>query len=148
MSLARKLAIISCAAWLTIGIASTLLIFDSGLEGLASPSGDRSRSILATIILPGYLIGFALIWWTRNGQRAGEIDERDKKVESRATEIAAIIVLLTVFLVSIGLYDAYIDRGAVPVGWLYILAYGTVVWVSFLHPVLRLIIDFSGTIDG
>jgi len=109
MSLARKLAIISCAAWLTIGIASTLLIFDSGLEGLASPSGDRTRSILATIILPGYLIGFALIWWTRNGQRAGEIDERDKKVESRATEIAAIIVLLTFFLVSIGLYDAYID---------------------------------------
>jgi len=148
MSLARKLAIISCAAWLTIGIASTLLIVDSGLDGLASPSGDRARSILAAIILPGYLIGFALIWWTRNGQRAGEIDERDKKVESRATEIATIIVLLTFFLVSIGLYDAYLDRGAVPVGWLYIMAYGTIVWVSLLHPVLRLIIDFSGTVDG
>jgi len=148
MSLARKLAIISCAAWLTIGIASTLLIVDSGLDGLASPSGDRTRSILAAIILPGYLIGFALIWWTRNGQRAGEIDERDKKVESRATEIATIIVLLTFFLVSIGLYDAYLDRGAVPVGWLYIMAYGTIVWVSLLHPVLRLIIDFSGTVDG
>lgn len=148
MSLARKLAIISCAAWLTIGVASTLLILDSGLDGLASSSGDRTRSILATIILPGYLIGFALIWWTRNGRRAGEIDERDKKIESLATGIVGIVVLLTVFLVSIGLYDAYLDRGAVPVGWLYILAYGTIVWVSFLHPVLRLIIDFSGTIDG
>ncbi len=148
MSLARKLAIISSVAWLLIGIASTLLIVDSGLDELASPSGDRTRSVLATIILPGYLIGFALIWWTRNGQRAGEIDERDKKVESRATEIASIIVLLTFFLASIGLYDAYLDLGAVPVGWLYILAYGTIVWVSFLHPVLRLIIDFSGTIDG
>jgi fatty acid desaturase len=148
MSLARKLAIISCAAWLTIGVASTLLIVGSGLEGLASPAGEHTRSILAAIILPGYLIGFALIWWTRNGQRAGEIDERDKKVESRATEIASIIVLLTFFLASIGLYDAYIDLGAVPVGWLYILAYGTIVWVSFLHPVIRLIIDFSGTIDG
>jgi fatty acid desaturase len=148
MSLARKLALISCAAWLAIGIGSTMLILDSGLDGLASASGDRTRSILAAIILPGYLIGFALIWWTRKGQRAGEIDERDKKVERRATEIAAIIVLLTIFLVSIGLYDAYIDSGSVPVGWLYIMAYGTIVWVSLLHPVLRLIIDFSGAADG
>jgi len=116
MSLARKLALISCAAWLTIGVASALLIVDSGVDGLASPSGDRTRSILAAIILPGYFIGFALIFWTRNGRRAGEIDERDKKIERRATEIAAIIMLLTVFLVSIGLYDAYLDRGAVPVG--------------------------------
>jgi hypothetical protein len=148
MSLARKLAIISSVAWLLIGIASTLLIVDSGLDALASPSGDRTRSVLAAIILPGYLIGFAVLWWTRNGRGAGEIDERDKKVERRATEIAAIIVLLTVFLVSIGLYDAYIDRGALPVGWLYIMAYGTIVWVSLLHPVLRLIIDVSGSIDG
>jgi len=148
MSLARKLAIISSIAWLLIGIASTMLILDSGLEGLSSPSGDRARSILATIILPGYLIGFAVLWWTRNGRRAGEIDERDKKIERWATEIAAIIVLLTVYVVSIGLYKAYVARGIVPVGWLYILAYGTIVWVSFLHPVLRLIIDVSGTIDG
>lgn len=148
MSLARKLAIISSVAWLLIGIASTLLIIGNGVEGLSSPSGDCTRSILATIILPGYLIGFALIWWTRKGQRAGEIDERDKKVESRATEIAIVIVLLSFFLLSIGLYEAYLDRGAVPVGWLYIMAYGTIVWVSFLHPVLRLIIDFFGSIDG
>lgn len=148
MSLARKLAVITSIVWLTIGVASTLLVLDSGLDGLASPAGDRTRSLLAAIILPGYLIGFAVLWWTRNGRRAGEIDERDKKVERRATEVAAIVVLLTFFLVSIGLYDAYLDRGAVPVGWLYIMAYGTIVWVSLLHPVLRLIIDLSGSIDG
>jgi hypothetical protein len=148
MSLARKLAVISGTTWLIVGIAFVLLILDSGVAGLAAPSGDRTRSILATVILPGYLINFALIWWTRQGRRAGEIDERDKKVERRATEIAAIIVLLTVFLVSIGLYDAYVDRGTVPVGWFYIMAYGTIVWVSLLHPALRLIIDFSGRIDG
>jgi membrane protease YdiL (CAAX protease family) len=148
MSLARRLAVISSAVWLIIGIAFTFLVLDSGLEGLASSSGERTRSVLAGIILPGYLISFALIWWTYKGRRAGEIDERDKKIESRATGIVGIVVLLTVFLVSIGLYDTYLDRGAVPVGWLYILAYGTIVWVSFLHPVLRLIIDFSGTIDG
>jgi len=148
MSLARRLAVISSAVWLIIGIAFTFLVLDSGLEGLASSSGERTRSVLAGIILPGYLISFALIWWTYKGRRAGEIDERDKKIESRATGIVGIVVLLTVFLVSIGLYDTYLDRGAVPVGWLYILAYGTIVWVSFLHPVLRLIIDFSGSNDG
>lgn len=148
MSLARRLAVISSAVWLIIGIAFTFLVLDSGLGGLASSSGERTRSVLAGIILPGYLISFALIWWTYKGRRAGEIDERDKKIESRATGIVGIVVLLTVFLVSIGLYDTYLDRGAVPVGWLYILAYGTIVWVSFLHPVLRLIIDFSGSNDG
>lgn len=148
MSLARKIAVISGTVWLVIGIASTLLVVDSGLEDLVSPAGDHTRLILAAIILPGYLIGFALIWWTRKGRRAGEIDERDKIVERRATEIVAIVVLLTIFLVSIGLYEAYADYGAVPVGWLYIMAYGSIVWVSFLHPILRLVIDLSGTIDG
>ncbi len=148
MSLARRLAVISSAVWLIIGIAFTFLILDSGLEGLASSSGERTRSVLAGIILPGYLISFALIWWTYKGRRAGEIDERDRKVERRATEIAAIVVLLTVFLVCIALYDAYVDRGAVPVGWLYIMAYGTIIWVSLLHPMLRLAVDFFGSVDG
>ena len=57
-------------------------------------------------------------------------------------------MLLTVFLTNIGLYNAYVDRGAVLVGWLYIMAYGSVVWVSLLHPLLRLVIDLFGNIDG
>jgi len=148
MSLARKIAVISGTVWLVIGIASTLMVVDSGLEGLASSSGETTRSVLAAMILPGYLIGFALIWWTHKGNRAGEIDERDRKIERRATEIVGIVVLLTVFLVGIGLYDAYLDRGAVPVGWLYIMAYGTIIWVSLLHPMLRLAVDFFGSVDG
>jgi len=148
MSLARRLAFISSTTWFVIAIAFALVILDSGLDGLADPSGDRTRSILAMIILPGYLINFALIGWTRKGRLSHEIDERDKKIERRATEIAAVIVLLTVFLSSVALYDANVDSGAVPVGWLYIMAYGTIVWISLLHPLLRLMIDFSGTIDG
>lgn len=148
MSLARRIALISSGAWFVIAIAFVLVIQHSGVDGFADPSGDRTRSILAVTILPGYLINFALIWWTRKGRLACEIDERDKKIERRATEVAAVIVLLTVFLFSIGLYDANVDSGAVPVGWLYIMAYGTIVWVSLLHPLLRLMIDFSGTIDG
>jgi hypothetical protein len=34
------------------------------------------------------------------------------------------------------------------VGWFFILAYGTVALVSLLHPIVTLILDFTGKFHG
>lgn len=148
MPLARKLAFASGFAWLVVAVAFSVFLVNMGLDSFAGPEGERTRSLMATIIVPGYLINFAIIWMSRRGRLARTIDERDKAIERRATEVTGILTLLTVFLVSIAIYDANVAQGSAPVGWFFIIAYGTIVWVSLLHPVLTLCIDYSGIVDG
>jgi hypothetical protein len=148
MSQARKQALISGLAWLVITVVFAIVFFSVGVEAFAAPSGHKIRGFLAAVILPGYIINFAIIAWSRRGRRAGNIDERDKAIERLATEITFIIMLLTVYLFSIWLYDANAETGTVPAGWFFVLAYGTIALVSLLHPVLTLILDFSGKSDG
>lgn len=148
MSLARKQALVSGTAWLLVSVVFVVLVAATGIEAFASPAGERTRSLVATVILPGYLVNFGIMWWKRRGRRAGEIDERDKAVEHRATEITALVMLLVIFLLSIWLYDTHVEGGMVPVGWLFVMAYGSIALVSLLHPVATLLIDHFGRIDG
>jgi hypothetical protein len=148
MTLSRKQALISGAAWLVISVAFAVVLIDVGVGGIAGPSGHTARSILAAVIIPGYAINFAIMWRSRRGRRAGEIDERDKAIEYRATEITAVVLIVTVYLVCIGLYEAHAGEGSVPTGWLFLLAYGCVVLVSLLHPVVTLILDYTGRFHG
>ncbi len=148
MSLARKYAFASGIIWLLITIVFTVVVARLGIEAFASEAGERSRDVIASIIVPGYLINFFLIWRTFRGRKSGEIDERDKAIEHRATELTAVLLLLGIFLFCIGLYDANVDKGTVPAGWLFVLAYGTIAVVSALHPIMTLVLDFSGRVNG
>ena len=58
------------------------------------------------------------------------------------------MVGILVFVTSIILYEAYRDIGAVPTGWLYLLAYGTMALVSLVHAIATLVVDRSGAADG
>lgn len=148
MSQARKQALISGAVWLVISVAFVIVFSTVGVEDFSSPAGQKARGLTGAIILPGYAINFFIMWWSRRGRRAGDLDERDKAIERRASEATLIVILLTVFLGSIGLYEAHADSGTVPAGWLYIMAYGIVALVSLVHPVVTLILDFGGKVDG
>ena len=148
MSLARKQALISGSVWLVITVALAVSFFSVGAEEFTSPAGQKTRALTATIILPGYAINFFILCCSRRGRRAGDLDERDKAIERRASEATLIVMLLWVYIGSIGLYEAGLDSGTVPAGWLFLMAYGTVALVSLVHPVVSLIMDCSGKIDG
>jgi fatty acid desaturase len=60
-------------------------------------------------------------------------DERDESIDARATRIGIIAVVILVFLGSIALWDAYQEPGCVPVGWMWVLAYSTLI-LSHLAP--------------
>lgn len=148
MSLARKHAILSGGAWLIITVALFAIFFQIGPEAFATERGKGARDVIAMVILPGYLLNFAIIVWAGRGRKRGDIDERDKVVERKASMVALTVMLLVFFLTSVGLYEHFRESGAVPVGWLYLMAYGSIALVSLVHPVVTLFIDFTGRIDG
>jgi hypothetical protein len=78
----------------------------------------------------------------------GELDERDDAIARRASEATLIVVAVVVFSTSMILYETHSDSGAVPTGWLYLLAYGTFALVSLVHAVATLVVDMSGAADG
>jgi hypothetical protein len=148
MSLARKLAFISGCAWLVITVALLVLFFTVGPEAFTTEENSGARLVSGSIILPGYLLNFGIILWARRGRKRGDLDERDKAVERLASGAVAIIMVLLFFGTTLGLYEHYRELGSVPVGWMYLLAYGAVAVVSLAHPLVTLIVDYSGAADG
>jgi len=148
MSLARTHAVVSGFAWLAISACFVTVLLRLGVEAFASPAGGRARGLLAIVILLGFAINFAVLGRARRGRGTGEIDERDAAVDRRATEVTAVVVIVAVYLFGVTLYETHADAGTVPVGWLYILAYGTVVLACLVHPVVRLIVDLAGAVDA
>ena len=148
LSLARKHALISGSAWLVITVAFLAVFFHVGPEAFTFEEHKGARLLTAAIILPGYLLNFALMARSRRGRRRGELDERDNSVERKASMITLTIMIVAFYLATIGLYEQHREAGAVPVGWMYFLAYGSVALVSLVHPVAALVVDVTGSIDG
>jgi hypothetical protein len=69
------------------------------------------------------------------------VDERDAQVVARASRGTLIVVLMGVFALAVGLWEAYREPGAVPVGWMWFLAYGVVIATFVVHSVATLVVD-------
>lgn len=148
MSLARKLSFMSAGAWLIITIALFAVFFLNGPDAFSAPENHGPRAVIAGIILPGYALNVAILFRTRRGRQRGDLDERDQAVERTASQTTLIMMLLMFFLASVGLYEHFRTAGAVPAGWLYLMAYGSIALVSLLHPTVSLIIDHLGRTDA
>jgi hypothetical protein len=81
------------------------------------------------------------MWLTRRRDGAVAVDERDDQVVARASQATLVVVLMAVFLLSVGLWEAYRAEGAVPVGWLWFLAYGVIIVTFVVHAVATLVVD-------
>jgi len=148
MSLARKHSIILCSIWFVIFFSFCFVFISYGVESFSTIASKGGRFAIGSIILPGYLISFFLFQRARKGRKEGQMDERDKIIETKASEVSLIILMLVVYGTCIGLYESYRGAEAVPVGWLYFMAYGSIALVSFLQPAISLVIDYGGMTDG
>jgi len=148
MSFARKQSIISCAVWLVISVFFVLVFFSSSVESFTEQGRKWSRLLIAAVILPGYLLNIVVLQWSRRARKEGDLDERDEAIARQASEATMVILAVLVFAFSIGLYEVYREAGAVPVGWLYFMAYGSMSLISLVHPAVTLALDFGGKVDG
>ena len=134
MSLARLQSILTLGIWTVVAAVFFITAFAAG--GPASYSEASPRRLVGAIFLAVGIFGTPLMRWLtrrRVGSAAVPHDERDERLGARSTSVGLVIVAMGVFLASIALWEGYQDAGSVPVGWMWILGYGTVI-LTYLAP--------------
>lgn len=149
MNHARLNALLSLVFWSICGIGFFLtLLADGGPGALAE---DAPRRLAGAIFLGfGLLVTPLARWLIRRRHPAGQIlvDERDERIQGKALMVALIVVVMAVFLTAISLWELHQDTGQVPVGWMWTIAYGTLILANVVAPGLVLLIDSRGWADG
>jgi hypothetical protein len=146
MSQTRKRAWLAVLIWGVSGIAFTLIFFSGG-GAIGFPRESVRHLAAAGALAFGFLGHWISMWATR--RREGDpplADERDVRTVARANQASLVVVLLGIFTFTIGLWTAYEAVGLVPVGWMWFLAYGSVILASVASSVTILILD--GRMDG
>jgi hypothetical protein len=141
LSQTRKRAWMAGAIWLLAGLGFTVTFFSGG--GAGQFDTDSGRHLAGAVALAvgfgGYWIA---LWMTRRREGQGLMaDERDARVAARAGQATLVVVLTCVFAFSMGLWTAYEGAGEVPVGWMWFLAYGTVILAFVVHSGATLVLD-------
>ncbi len=136
MSKSRLRNLLVIVIWVVAAAGFSATVLTSG--GPATYADDASRRIIGGVFLAFGIFGTPLVrLLTRSKPDAGRVDrdERDEWIDAKATNIGMIAVAMFVFLGSIALWDTYQDAGCVPVGWMWVMAYSTLI-LSHLAPAL------------
>jgi len=126
MSKLMKITFIQVCAWSIVAI-SMIIIFTN--HGTIDNWGDNTTKtvLLAFLFFVGYATHFTTLLIEKSKRWGFKKDERDLAIQSKAVNIGFIIVLLYIFILSISLYIKYETAGTMPVGWVWFIAYSTVV---------------------
>ena len=141
MSRTRFRAWLSALIWSVAGAGFALTFFAGG--GPGGFPADSNRHLLGAVFLGfAFLAYWVTLWLTR--QRAGApaaFDERDLAVVARSNQVALVVVLVGVFGLAIGLWTVYEPAGSVPAGWMWFLAYGSVILAFVTSSLTTLLVD-------
>jgi uncharacterized membrane protein len=104
----------------------TVLFFSGG--GAETYVQDTTRKILVAALLGiGYLLLFLVLFLVRlkSKDKTVLMDERDERIARQAMGTSFTVFAIYVFLMCIGLYEAYNSNEVMPVGWMWFLAYSS-----------------------
>jgi hypothetical protein len=144
MSQARLRSLLAAGIWtvVSIGFGATVLVDG----GPATYADDPPRRLVGAIFLAAGIFGNPLMrFLTRSKPGAARVfqDERDEKLGAKATSFGLVVVAMGVFLANIALWDGYEEAGSVPVGWMWILAYGTLILTHLVPALAFLALDLG-----
>jgi len=108
-------------------LAGLTAVFFSG-GGAETYVQDTTRKILVAALLAlGYILLFFVMFLVRlkSKDKAIFMDERDERIVRQAMGTAFTVFAIYVFLMCIGLYEAYSTSEVMPVGWMWFLAYSS-----------------------
>jgi hypothetical protein len=146
MNQSRLRNVLTLIIWLITATGFIYTVFSAG--GPATYADDAQRRVIGAAFLAFGFFGTPLMrLLTRKRSDSGLVhrDERDEGIDARATRIGMIAVVMLVFLGSIALWDAYQEPGSVPVGWMWILAYSTLILSHLVPAAVSLAMDIGAT---
>lgn len=149
MTQLRKRAMWIVAIWTIVaaGFLATFFLY-GGVETFAD---DKARVLQGAIFLAGGVFGTPIMLFLTRAHPGTEhmvCDERDDRLARKANLIGLTAVALYVFLVCISLWETYREPGAVPVGWMWFLAYSTMIFVHLSTAITQLILDLGNFGDA
>jgi hypothetical protein len=145
MTQSKQRAVWSLLLWGGVTVAFVVLFFSWG--GPDSFVRQKARIVMTAVLFGAGYVAQVLIFYltrVRPWGRSVAWDERDDGIARHANGVAFIVALIYVFVVSIGLWEVYHDRGLVPVGWMWFLAYTSTFVGMFTHAMATLILDARG----
>ncbi|MCK4306276.1 MAG: DUF2178 domain-containing protein [Candidatus Eisenbacteria sp.] len=144
MTQARLRNLLALAIWVIVAVGFAMTVFASG--GPATYADDSQRRVIGAVFLAIGIFGTPLArLLTRGKAQAGHVhrDERDEWIDAKATSIGMIAVVMLVFLGGIALWEAYQDPGCVPVGWMWVVAYATLILAHLAPAAIALAFDLG-----
>jgi len=126
MSKAVKVLIAQMIIWSMVAIVMLVVV---SMPGTIKNWGDNALKtvLLGALVFLGYGSDFAFQLSSRSKRWGYQKDERDRHINTKAVNFSMIALLLYIFIFSITLYTVYESAGALPVGWMWILAYSSIV---------------------
>ncbi len=147
ISQTRLRAWIAAVVWTLAGIGFFVAFFSGG--GASDFDTDSRRHMLAaSAIAFGFIAYWSGLWLTR--RKGGQVvaDERDFQVVARASQVTLIIVLMVMFLLCTLLWLVHEAAGVLDVGWMWFLAYGSMLLGLVTNAVMVLVLDGSSVGRG
>jgi uncharacterized membrane protein len=142
MTQTEKRSVFILVIWGLVACGVAAAFFGGG--GPRSFGADQGR-IVATAVVLGFGFGafFLMLYLTRSrpGVTPLVVDERDETIAARAGVITLVVVLSSVYLTCIVLWELHRGAGCVPVGWLWFLGYGAVICTYLCHATVTLVLN-------
>ncbi len=140
MSQTRRRAWLAAAVWAVAGAGFSLAFFSGG--GANEFAADSGRHLAtAGAVGFGFMGWWAALWLTRRHGGRVATDERDLHVAARAGQTTLVVVLVAIYAFTVGLWTLFEGAGAVPVGWMWFLAYASVILASLTNALAVLVLD-------
>lgn len=126
MSRVVKFTLFQVITWFLVGLGMFMIVTR---PGVIENWGDNKYKSIALAIL--FLLGYGtdlVIRMLEKSKKFGFIrDERSEYNQLKAMSIGFIIVLIFIFVFAITLYTRFENKGFMPIGYVWILAYSTII---------------------
>jgi len=126
MTQSNKRSVWALCIWGPVAVAFVILFFFVGKPATYADT-QSVRIMVGVIFAVGYVSYAVMLYLTRvkAGKQSLITDERDELIGMQGANTGMIFVLVYVFILAIYLWENYQTQGAVPVGWMWFLAYST-----------------------
>lgn len=142
MTQTERRSVLTLVIWGLAACGIAAAFFGGG--GPRSFGADPGRIVTTAVVL-GCSFGafFLMLYLTRSrpGTTPLIVDERDETIVARAGVVTLVVVLSSVYLACILLWELHRAAGCVPVGWLWFLGYGAVIFTYLCYSTTTLLLN-------